>query len=161
MKLLLYSAFFLFIAPCNTSKKLSSSETSSNNDFTSLEIIHKRSICFGKCPAYTLTISGASHTATYVGESNTLKHGKYTKNISDAELEKLLADFDRVNFNAFENEYLGVISDFPTKTTTFSFKGKTKTVVNRHNGPKSLDDLDKILHAISESEGWHQIDAKE
>lgn len=152
MKLLIYSAFLLFLAPCNSTKKIASSEQTNNTD--KMEIVYQRTPCFGKCPTYIMTISGATKTATFKGESNTDKIGNYTKTMTEAELKTLYDAFEKANFFALNDEYLGVITDFPVKTITYTLNGKTKKVKERHQAPKELTDLEKIIEEVANSSGW-------
>ncbi len=153
MKLIMYAAFLLFVAPCNSAKKTASSEqTSPSTD--KMEIIYQRTPCFGKCPVYVLTINGATKTATFKGQSDTEKIGTYTKTLSVEELKKLATAFDKANFFALEDAYMGIITDFPVKTITYTNNGKTKKVKERHQAPKELTDLEAIIEEVANSSGW-------
>ena len=156
MKLLIYPFLLLFIAPCNSSKKIIQSLTNNNNKVT---IVYKATPCFGRCPIYTLTINGESKTALFVGEKNIEKIGTYTKAISNKELEAFIKMFDDAQFFTLNDEYLGNITDFPIKYITYTKNGKTKKIKERSGAPKALTDLEKTLndYALSE-EGWKKTE---
>lgn len=156
MKLLLYPFLLLFIAPCNSSKKIAGSPKS---DTPKATIIYQATPCFGRCPIYTLTISGETNTATFVGTQNTEKIGTYTKSISNAELNELVKAFEAAQFFSLENEYLGNITDFPIKYFTYTYNGKTKKIKERSGAPKALTDLGKMLATYATTEeGWKKTD---
>lgn len=152
MKIILYAFIAILFGPCNSSKKIAAS--TNNSDYDKLEIIYQRTVCFGRCPVYTLTINGASQLATYKGEQNTEKLGTYTKKITSEDLKQWVEAFEKANFNSLNDEYLGMITDFPIKYISYSNKGKTKKIKERSGAPKELTDLEKMLDAFAESEGW-------
>ena len=151
MKLLMYSFFLLLISPCNSSKKLAQTESPDNSK---VMIIYQTTPCFGRCQIYTLTINGETKTATFVGEQNTEKIGTYTKLISEKELTTLVKEFEDVQFNSLNDDYLGNITDFPIKYITYTNNGKTKKIKERSGAPEALIRLEKILNEYAHSEGW-------
>ncbi len=156
MKLLLYSIFLVFLAPCNKEKSIYSTSVSKNADVV---ITFRTTACFGKCPIYTLTIEGEKKIATFTGEQNTEKIGVYTKSISTKELDEFVAAFDKAGFNALDDEYLGHITDFPIKTITYTKGGKTKKIRERSGAPEALTNLEKMLHEYANSEtGWKKTE---
>lgn len=156
MKLLMYSFLLLFIAPCNSSKKLAES---SKSDVPKATIIYQATPCFGRCPLYTLTIDGATNTSTFIGTQNTEKIGTYVKSISNEELNAFVRAFEDAQFFSLENEYLGNITDFPIKYFTYTYNGKTKKIKERSGAPKALTDLGKMLAAYATSEeGWKKTE---
>lgn len=153
MKLLMYT-FLLLLAPCNSSK--TAIDTVPDN--SKAMIILKTSACFGKCPIYTLTINGEKKIATFIGEKDTEKIGVYTKAISAKELNDFVEAFEKADFNSMEEEYLGMITDFPFKYITYTNNGKTKKVKERSGAPKALTDLEKMLSDYANSEGWKKTE---
>jgi hypothetical protein len=156
MKLLLSSIFLLILAPCNKSKSIAASGTQSA-DLKKMEVIYTCTPCFGKCPAFTLTISGESQTMTYVGKSNTEKMGTWTKAISGQQLAEIISTFEKEIFSELNESYLGNISDFPSKYITLTYKDKTKKVQDRSGGPENLHRLEKMLQRYADSEGWLKL----
>jgi hypothetical protein len=155
MKLILSSILLLILGPCNKPEQTAAKGPSAA-DISQTTIIYQCTPCFGKCPAYTMTIHGDSKTISYVGKSNTTKIGNYTKEISEAELSELIMAFEKAGFDAMDDQYLGNISDFPTKYITFTYKGKTKKVQHRSGGPENLKQLEKRLSEIAEGDGWSE-----
>lgn len=150
MKLLMYSFFVLLLAPCNAKKAVKTAE----QDNSKAVITFQTTACFGRCPIYTLTINGENKTATFMGVQNTEKIGTYTKSISKKELDELITAFEGAKFMSLENEYMGPITDFPVKITTYTNNGQTKKIKTRSNVPEEITNLEKRLIEIGNSEGW-------
>ncbi len=156
MKFLIYPFLLLFIAPCNSSKKLAEKP---KNNVPKVTIVYQTTPCFGRCPLYTLTINGETNTSTFVGTQNTEKIGTYTKSISNEELNGLVKAFEAAQFFSLNNEYLGTITDFPIKYLTYTYNGKTKTIKERSGAPKELTDLEKqIATYATTEEGWKKTE---
>lgn len=155
MKLFIYTFIAILFAPCNASKKINST---SSSDYSTLEIVYQRTVCFGRCPVYTLTINGATKTATFKGEKDTEKIGNFVKKLNDEDLKSFVEAFEGANFNDLKDEYLGMITDFPIKYITYTNKGKTKKIKERSGAPKELTDLEKMLDAFAEADGWVKDD---
>ncbi len=66
----------------------------------------------------------------------------------------MILSFEKLKFDELQEQYLGHISDFPSKYITRTYKGKTKKVQDRSGGPENLHQLEKILEAYALSEGW-------
>lgn len=160
MKFLIYSIFVLLLAPCNKSKQLGNA-TDNVSDNSKVIIIYQCSVCFGRCPAFIMTIDGASKQITFNGQSDTDKIGTYTKTISDAEITNLVSAFEKINFFSFEDKYLGTITDFPSKYTTYSNNGKTKKIQDRSGAPGELRTLENMLQTIADSDGWKKSDIED
>jgi Domain of unknown function (DUF6438) len=160
MKLFLSSIFLLLLAPCNQSKNITKTETptpaASKN--STVIITYECGACFGRCPIYVVTIDGATKTATFVGKQNTTKIGTFTKSITDDELAGLVKAIEDAKFTTLENEYLGPITDFPFRTTTYTNNGITKKIRDRSGAPQALTALEKTIAAYAESDGWKKMD---
>lgn len=150
MKLFIYAAIALLIAPCNASKKAGKK----SDNYSKTQIIYQRTACFGTCPVYTLTIDGATEKAIYKGEQNTEKLGVYFKHITQDEIKTFVDAFEKAGFNSLDDEYLGMITDFPIKYITFSHRGKIKKIKDRSGAPQSLTELEKMLEAFADGDGW-------
>ncbi len=150
MKLLI-SILVLFLTPCNRSKAL---QTSAITDYSKVQITYSETPCFGKCPVYTLVLDGASMVATYTGVENTDKIGAYTKAISAAEFSRFLEALDKANYKKLDNEYMGLIADFPIRELTINIDGKLKKIRNRSGAPAELEELELIFKNFADAEGW-------
>ncbi|MFL5763475.1 MAG: DUF6438 domain-containing protein [Bacteroidia bacterium] len=150
MKLLMYSAIVLLLAPCNKPKQT----TDSTPDYSKVKISYQTSACFGRCPVYKLTINGESKMATYIGEQNTERTGTFIRKVSDKEIGAFVDAFEKAKFSSMQNEYLGPITDFPIKVITYTNGDKSKTVKGRSQEPEELTNLEKMLNGFANEEGW-------
>jgi hypothetical protein len=152
MKLFISSILLLLLAPCNSEQKISSNSTSQN--YNTITIIYAETPCYGNCPIYVMTLDGKTMIATFKGEANTEKIGTYTKTITNEEFAKFMGAFEKANFDKLAAEYMGNVPDFPIRETTLTKDGKTKKVRNRSEGPKEMDELEKVFKDYAISEGW-------
>ena len=156
MKFILSSIILLFLAPCHKPKEISSSAVSNNSKVI---IVYDCGACYGRCVEYKLTINGETKTSTFHGVRNTEKLGTFTKAISDSELTTFVSNFEKAKFNSLENEYLGVITDFPIKTISYTNNGSTKSIKIRSGAPEALTTLEKSVKEYAENmEGWKKME---
>jgi hypothetical protein len=159
MKFILYSSFLLLLAPCNGPKSTSSSSPPADAGIKLKKMIisYEKTVCFGTCPAFTMTINGETNKITYKGDSNVEKIGNYEKSISDEDLSKLAETFEKNKFFEMKDEYNGQMTDLPSKYVSLSYDGKSKKVRDRYNAPAELKEIEKSLDAIADSEGWEKV----
>jgi hypothetical protein len=150
MRLFISSCLFLVLASCNSSQKLSGT----TEDYSKTTIVYEETPCFGECPVYTMTLDGATMTATFKGKANTTKIGTYSKAISSDEYSKFMEAIDKANFTKLNNEYMGLAPDFPIRIITLTKDGKTKTVKNRSDAPPELGVLEQVFKHFANTDGW-------
>lgn len=122
-----------------------------------------RSRCFGRCPAYTVAVSGDG-TVRYNGESNVRRLGEATRTVDAERVRGLLAQFAAVDFLALRDEYKMPVTDLPSVSLTLRVNGREKSVVNYWVGGEEavpdaathrmLDVLADAVDMTSESAGW-------
>lgn len=158
MKFILYSTFILLLAPCNE-KKAASSATAQDASAKPKAIIitYEKSACFGSCPSFKMTIDSEKKKAFYKGNSHVDKIGNYEKNISEAEITKLAAAFDKSGFFEMKDEYTSEIPDLPSRYVSYSLDGKLKKIKDRQSAPAELKELEKMLDVIADSDGWERV----
>jgi hypothetical protein len=163
MKFLILSSFLFLLAPCNEPKQITSTPTppSRQENLKAMVIGYQKTVCFGTCPAFTMTINAETNKISYTGESNVEKLGNYTKNISDEELFTLSEAFDKANFFELKDEYNSEMTDIPSKYVSYSFGGKSKKIRDRYNAPAELKELESLLDKIADSEGWEKVKEQE
>lgn len=170
MKLIICSAFLLFLAPCNGTKKAASTATASTsasasttqtaakNQLRTVSFSLQRTACFGRCPMFTLTISGETGTATYKGDQNVDKVGTYTKKVSDQELQKLVDAFEKYKFFDMLDAYnKQQVTDLPSTYVSYSINGKSKKIQDRFQAPPELKELEKLLDDFGNTDGWEKV----
>lgn len=116
-----------------------------------------RSMCFGFCPAYRVTIEEDGQV-TYRGERfvNVVGEGRAT--IPRADVERLLRRFDEVGFDQLRDEYRAQVTDLPTYTITLERNGRSKTVVD-YGGlsagmPQAVRDLQDEIDRVADTGRW-------
>lgn len=127
--------------------------TSMNN----VEISLTRSVCFGFCPAYTVTISGEGQVH-YEGRRFVNVVGERTATIPREDVAQLLRRFDDVGFNNLRDAYRAEVSDLPTYTVSLTRDGHTKTVVDfggvSAGMPESIRDLQREIDRVAGTAQW-------
>jgi hypothetical protein len=116
-----------------------------------------RSMCYGFCPAYRVTISGDGQV-TYVGERFVNVVGERRANIAPADVERLLRRFDEVGFDRLRDAYRAQVTDLPTYTVTLERNGRRKTVVD-YGGvsagmPRAMRDLQDEIDRVANTGQW-------
>ena len=94
----------------------------------------KRTVCYGTCPDYTLTIA-ADGSVTFEGREYVKTKGTATSTISLETLRQLIAEFENTKYfslnDRYESEKDGcpeVWTDNPSVITSVRINGKTKSI---------------------------------
>lgn len=129
----------------------------SNPTSSRVEISLTRGVCFGFCPAYTVTISGDGQVR-YEGRSFVDAVGERTATIPAEDVTRLLARFDDIGFDQLQQAYRANVSDLPTYTVTLTRNGQTKTVVD-YGGPsvgmpRAVRDLEAEIDRVAGTAQW-------
>ena len=116
-----------------------------------------RSMCFGFCPAYRVTIREDGQV-TYVGERFVNVVGERRATIPGADVERLLRRFDDTHFDELRDEYRAQVTDLPTYTITLERNGRSKTVVD-YGGlsagmPRAVRDLQDEIDRVANTGQW-------
>lgn len=108
------------------------------------------------CPAYTISIAGDG-TVTYEGVASVKTRGKRRFAISVRQVERLLADFERIKFFDLQERYtekrmpdgtVATIDHSNGTTITLRVGDKTKNVFNFYGAPEELNALQEKLDRI-------------
>jgi hypothetical protein len=122
-------------------------------DYANAIITMDRSVCFGRCPSYSLTIEG-SGKVTYVGREFVGIKGTRTSEISKESFKTLADEFLRIDYFSLKDEYDSDISDVPETITSWKIDNKYKKIRNRFNGPKELTELQRKIDEVVNSKQW-------
>ena len=164
MKITIYSrlasSFFamtlmLSILGCANNPSPTSQPT--ENSFADLTITLERTVCYGTCPSYKLTIDGDG-TVNYEGLDFVEVKGKQTASLDSAQIQDLVSAFETTNFFSLQDKYTDYnVTDRPSAITSITLHGRTKTV-NHYYGDKSapqqLFDLESKIDEITNSTQW-------
>ena len=127
------------------------------SDLDEVVITLERTVCFGICPEYKLTIYG-SGTVVYEGKRFVRIEGKRTIAISEEKVRQLLSEFKRIDYYSLDDSYEEFMAtDMPSAFTSLTIDGKTKTVRHYHgdfSAPKELTKLEDKIDEIVNSNQW-------
>lgn len=114
----------------------------------------RKTPCFGRCPEFTFTVD-LSGKATYSGFSNVEKIGEYEKTFPKEEVKKAVDAFEAAGYWNFNDKYVNPgVTDLPSVYTYFEHNGRSKRIEDQINSPKELKTLQKMLEAMSNTDGW-------
>jgi hypothetical protein len=135
----------------------SRTQTPQPSDIKDVVITLERTVCFGICPDYTLTIYGDG-TITYVGRQFVRTQGTRTITISEEKIRQLLSEFQRVDYFSLDDSYEEFMAtDMPSAITSLKVNGKTKAVRHYHgdfSAPEQLTELEDRIDEIINSDQW-------
>jgi len=122
-----------------------------------VEITLQRTVCFGFCPDYTVTISGEGEVH-YEGRRFVDAVGVRTATVPREDVQRLLQRFDEIGFDNLRDEYRANVTDLPTTTITLTRNGHTKRVVD-YGGlsagmPEAVRALQAEIDRVARTEQW-------
>lgn len=117
----------------------------------------QRTVCFGFCPAYTVSISSTGEVV-YRGERFVNVVGEQRAQIAPEEVQRLLARFDAINFESLRDEYRAQVTDLPSTIITLERNGHTKRVLD-YGGvgagmPESVRELQAEIDRVAGTSRW-------
>ncbi len=131
--------------------------TPTTDDLSSLVITLERTVCFGACPVYELTIYG-NGTVVYEGRQFVRVVGTRTTIISEEKVRQLVSEFDRIDYFALSDSYEDyMVTDLPFAITSITIDERTKTVRHYHgdlSAPEELTELENRIDEIVDSKRW-------
>lgn len=122
-----------------------------------MTITLQRTVCFGFCPAYTVTISDDG-TVVYRGERFVNVTGEQRVQISRDDVQVLLRRFDQAGFEQLRDSYRAPVTDLPTYTITLERNGRRKSVAD-YGGlsagmPQAVRDLQNEIDRVANTGRW-------
>ena len=156
MKLILFIVLCLALAACGGPPAQSPTPI-----YTDLVIMMERTVCFGACPAYRLTIYGDGRVV-YEGKAFVAVEGTQTTQISAEKVQELVVAFEKAGFFSLEDSYTVPATDLPTTITSITLDGQSKRISHYgiggnpevDNAPKELYELENKIDEIVNSEQW-------
>jgi hypothetical protein len=160
---------FVVISSLAAVKTASAYQSSQAPDLTSLSdadlkavtIRFERTLCYGSCPAYTVTIHGDGRVE-YAGKQYVKTTGNQKGRIEPAAIKALVAEFARAKFLAlpdYSEEKCACrrCTDMPSAVTEISVGGVTHRVDHYYGcgcAPKALFELESAIDKAVNSEQW-------
>jgi hypothetical protein len=116
-----------------------------------------RTVCYGRCPAYSVTIRGDG-SVHFSGEKYVQIQGDHDAQIAPAAVKELVRQFEKARFFAAGDNYIARVTDNPTYKLTLTVAGETKTVtdyVGEQVGmPLVNTDLENAVDDVAGTERW-------
>jgi hypothetical protein len=124
-------------------------------DISSVRITLERTICYSRCPVYSLEINGQGEV-TYNGIENVAVLGRRTAKITKDQVRLLVAEFESIGFCTLADEYYRHNHD-PDTLITIATPKCSKTVIRGRTGEQEarpLIVLENMIEEIVNSEQW-------
>lgn len=126
-------------------------------DLQGVKIELSRTACYGRCPAYAVTIRGDGKVR-FTGEAFVAIPGKHDAKIPLEAMRSLIRQFESARFFAAGDKYVATVTDNPTYTLTLTVGGKTKSVrdyVGEQVGmPLVITDLENAVDEVAGTKRW-------
>ena len=115
-----------------------------------------RSVCYGRCPGYKVTISTTG--IVFDGGSYVVVTGRHPDRVDAAKVRKLARQFLDADFYSMEPSYKARVTDNPTYTLSIAIDGHTKKVedyVGSWEGmPAVIAELEDAVDALARTDRW-------
>jgi|GEM_PF-1445876 len=119
-----------------------------------------RSGCFGKCPAYSFSVT-KDGKAVYEGRAYVSKLGTYVAQVPKPELDNFLLKMQNfASLQSFSDSYPikgATVTDLPTTKTYIRVGNSGKLIVNNYDAPKEVLDLETRIETFAEGLNWKKI----
>lgn len=126
-------------------------------DLKGVKIELTRGVCYGRCPAYSVTIRGDG-SVHFNGQRYVQVLGEQDARVTPDAVMGLLRQFEAAKFFAAGDRYVAEVTDNPTYTLTLTVAGKKKTVtdyVGEQVGmPLVITDLENAVDETAGTERW-------
>jgi hypothetical protein len=125
----------------------------------------ERSVCFGTCPSYKVTVA-SDGTVTFEGRDFVKTKGTATAQVKPEDFQKLVKEFEKTKYFSLDDKYepgtpgCGVAAtDLPSARTSIQMIGKMKSVSHYHGCResevlRSLSVLERKIDEIAGTEKW-------
>jgi hypothetical protein len=126
-------------------------------DRSTLEFQLERTLCYGTCPSYTVSVGGDG-TVRFYGREMVAIPGHHVAHVPPGVVTDLLDQFRAADFLSALPQYRGNWTDNPTQTLTLRINGQTK-VVTDYVGldvglPLAIKQLEDSVDTVVRTERW-------
>ncbi len=131
-------------------------------DDTPVSISLERTVCFGFCPSYIVTLL-ADGSVTFEGREYVKTKGVSTKKIDAAKLVPIFKKLEAIHFWELEDSYrtkknadgsITSVTDLPTKYVTVKTASKSKKVTDYFGTPAGVDELEQLIDDVAGVSEW-------
>jgi membrane dipeptidase len=113
-----------------------------------IAITLERTVCFGTCPAYSVTLRDDGSVA-FEGQQYTKVAGKQAWKIDPAAVKALAKEMQDAGFFEMENEYRAMVTDHPTVFTSLTVGSRTKRIRDYVAGPARLKEIEQKIDEVA------------
>ena len=155
MKRLILLILTLAIAACSSAP--------TQPDYSNIVITLERTVCFGFCPAYKITVYGDGRVE-YDGQQFVDITGKQTTTLTADQVKELIVAFEQTDYFNLKDEYIALVTDIPSTITSVTWNGQTKTIVDyggcdfdygdQAKPPQALCDFEQKIDMLTNSAQW-------
>lgn len=158
---ILFSIGLVFLMACSANKltdQKAKEDKASTELFTkdSLSFSFERTVCFGTCPSYKITIANNGQ-CLYDGYKFVDRQGLYKAVISKEEFNKIMDEAKRIGFFDMADEYDAYVTDVPSVILMLSGPNGPKQIVDRMDAPEELKRFEKYIDSILLNLDWQKI----
>ena len=150
-------ALALGLLACDGPRKAVGDEQRFGSPTDSLFFSLERTPCFGKCPAYTVTIFRSGH-ATYEGRSFDPREGLHTGRVDRATMEELLTRAEAIGYFGLQDSYDGPVTDLPSTITRIVSGDRDKRIVARYRTPPDLKAFAQRADTLLKDVVWTPVE---
>jgi len=113
-----------------------------------ITITLQRTICFGLCPAYTVTLH-EDGSVVYEGREYTKISGAQSWKIDPAAVRALAKEMQDAGYFELNDEYRAMVTDHPTVYTSLTLGNRTKKIKDYVAGPPKLKELEERIDEVA------------
>jgi Domain of unknown function (DUF6438) len=124
-----------------------------SHDYGSAIINLERTVCFGKCPSYTLQIEG-NGKVSYNGRDFVAVKGLQTSQISPDAVKALVDEFLKLDFFSLPDSMVQEVTDVPDVTIGLTLDGKRKSIFDRMGSTPEIQALENRVDQVANSAQW-------
>lgn len=131
-------------------------------DYSSLVITLERTVCFGFCPIYRLTVYGDGRVE-YEGDRNVDVEGLQTSTLTPEQVQELVDAYQAADYFNLKDDYTAPVTDLPSTITSVTIEGQTKVITNyggcmefdaAEKAPQALCDFEAKIDSVTNSAQW-------
>lgn len=115
-----------------------------------------RTMCYGRCPAYTVTVG--TRGIVFEGGRFVVALGKHTAPVEAEKVRELAKKFVAADFYSMDTSYQAHVTDNPTFELSIAVDGHTKKVVDYVGSwvgmPAVITDLEDSVDELARTERW-------
>jgi hypothetical protein len=127
--------------------------------YPDLLVTLERTMCFGRCPVYSLTIYGDGRVS-FDGQQFVAATGVHTSTLAPEQIQALVDAFATADYFNLDGSYTSHDwTDAPSSRTSITLNGKTKHISHYHGdncAPQQLSDLENAIDTIANTEQWFE-----